>query len=100
MRGTAFSLGERGIYYRPCRSAPNDAGEPPVIFLDLSAGQQRSLGMLERYENKVLSGFSASFDGRTILYSRLISRGENLMFVENLDSQLSVGRGRPLRRPS
>jgi Tol biopolymer transport system component len=83
VRGTAFSVGANGIYYLPCRSASGGAGDPSVFFLDLATGTERSLGTLERYENNILSGFSASYDGRTFLYSRLISRGEDLMLVEN-----------------
>ena len=82
--GTAFSVGEHVIYYLPCRSAPRtDRRDPAVFVLDLSTGARRALGTLDGYEHKMPSGFSASSDGRTFLYSRLVSRGEDLMLIEN-----------------
>ena len=83
IRGTAFSVGERAVFYVPCRAAPADAGSPAVFSVDLASGKQRLVGTLEGYENRMPSGFSASADGRTFLYNRLVSRGEDLMLIEN-----------------
>ena len=83
VRGTAFSVSREGINYLPCRSAPSDTRPPAVLFLDVATGKQRSLGALDGYENKMPSGFSASFDGRTFLYNKLVSRGEDLLLIEN-----------------
>lgn len=83
IRGTAFAVGERAIFYIPCRSVPDDGAAPTVISVELSSGKQQPLGKLVGYENGMPSGFSASPDGRTFLYNRLVSRGEDLMLIEN-----------------
>lgn len=83
VRGTAFSVGAAGVYYVPCRTAPDDRRDPEVRFLDLATGQQRPIGTLAGYENRMPSGFSASPDGRMFLYNRLVGRGEDLMLIEN-----------------
>ena len=83
VRGTAFSVGERAIFYVPCRATPTDAEDPTVFSVDLASGKRRPVGTLEGYENRMPSGFSASSDGRTFLYNRLVSRGEDLMLIEN-----------------
>jgi hypothetical protein len=83
VRGTAFSVGDSAIYYLPCQSSPKDADKPTVMALDLVTGKERAVGALEGYENTFRSGFSASPDGRTFAYNRLINRGEDLMLIEN-----------------
>ena len=83
IRGTAFSIGERGIYFVPCRAAASDSRDPEVHVLDFSIGHQHSLATLAGYENRMPSGFSASFDGRMFLYNRRVSRGEDLLLIEN-----------------
>jgi Tol biopolymer transport system component len=83
VRGTAYSMGAAGVYYVPCSTAPDDRRDPDVRFLDLATGQQRTMGTLAGYENRMPSGFSASPDGRIFLYNRLMSRGEDLMLIEN-----------------
>ena len=83
IRGTAFSVGDRRIHFLPCRVATNEVGDPQVHVLELDNSRQHSLGTLTGYENRMPSGFSVSSDGRTFLYNRLISRGEDLMLIEN-----------------
>jgi Tol biopolymer transport system component/DNA-binding winged helix-turn-helix (wHTH) protein len=83
VRGTAFSVAAREIYYLPCRATPRDLEDPWVWSVDLATGRQRQLGKLEGYENRLPSGFAASPDGRTFLYNRVVRRGEDLMLIEN-----------------
>ena len=83
VRGTAFSVGAKGVYYVPCRTAPGDTRDPEVRLLHLGTGQERAVATLAGYENRMPSGFSVSSDGRTFLYNRLVSRGEDLMLIEN-----------------
>ena len=83
VRGTAFSVGDSAIYYLPCQSSPGNADKPTVMVVDIATGKERAVGTLEGYENTLPSGFSASPDGRTFVYNRMINRGEDLMLIEN-----------------
>ena len=83
VRGTAFSVGDSAIYYVPCQSSPKDADRPALMVLDLASGKERVVGTLDGYENTFPSGFSASSDGRTFAYNRLINRGEDIMLIEH-----------------
>ena len=49
-----------------------------------AVGTDREVGRLERYQyNNLPSGFAVSPDGGTILYSREVSSGADLMMIEN-----------------
>ncbi len=71
----AFAVIERGIYYidRP-------ADEARLQFFDFATGRSATVA---RNLGRVSFGLSASPDGRTILYSRVDSRVDDLMLVEN-----------------
>lgn len=83
VRGTAYSVGDHGIYYVPCATTLADLRDPPVVLLDLATGKSHAIGILEQYQNNVPSGFFASRDGRVVLYDRVVTRGEDLMLIEN-----------------
>src|SRR5687768_14983416 len=74
---TAFLVLQRGIYYLS-ETSPG----PELRFFDFtnqkSMTVSRDLGTLAK-----AGGFTASTDGRTILYSRLDSSVDDLMLVEN-----------------
>lgn len=82
VRGTAFSIGDKGISYVPCRSASDGPGVP-VRVLDLASGTSRPVIRLDGYEHRIPSSFSASPDSRTFLYNRGVNRGEDLLLIEN-----------------
>jgi hypothetical protein len=81
--GTAVAVSQAGIYYVPCPDAAGDP-DPPVRVMNPAVGTDREVGRLERYQyNNLPSGFAVSPDGRTILYSREVSSGADLMMIEN-----------------
>jgi Tol biopolymer transport system component/DNA-binding winged helix-turn-helix (wHTH) protein len=81
--GTAVAVSQAGIYYVPCPDAGGDP-DPPVRVMNPAVGTDREVGRLERYQyNNLPSGFAVSPDGRTILYSREVSSGADLMMIEN-----------------
>ncbi len=65
-----------GVYYVACGDSPDSV----LHRIDPKTGQDRVLGTLEKH-----SGYSlaVSPDGRTILYSRIVSEGADLMLIEN-----------------
>ena len=86
-----FSVVPRGVYYVPCQ--PHGSGNPdmPVRVLNPVTGDDRQfatwLAAGPRSFPRRVSGPSATFavspDGQTILYSRLVSNGADLMLIEN-----------------
>ena len=52
--------------------------------MDPATGEDREVGKLERYNVGFLTaGFAVSPDGKTILYSRTVNSGADLMMIEN-----------------
>ena len=52
--------------------------------MDPRTGKDREVGRLEQYHIGCLTaGFAVSPDGKTILYSRAVSSGADLMMIEN-----------------
>ncbi len=81
--GTAVSVAKAGIYYVPCwqRASGNN---PIVLLRDPVTGKDSKIGRLENYRyDRLPSGFAVSPNGRTILYTRLVSRAADLMMIEN-----------------
>jgi hypothetical protein len=56
----------------PCREAP-------LYLLDPATRRDRLLGPLEGYD----MGLAVSPDGRSILYTRVLGDGSDLMLIEN-----------------
>jgi hypothetical protein len=79
VRGTAFAAVRDAIYYIPCQRG----SEVAVYRLNPVTGERRQVARLEGYQASMPSGFEVSSDGRTILYDRLVSAGEDLMVMEN-----------------
>ena len=71
-----FDVGPGGVYYVECPSAPTM--EASLVLWDPATGRGRPLG-------KLGGSFSlaVSPDGRTILYSKWVNPGTNVMMIEN-----------------
>jgi Tol biopolymer transport system component len=77
-----FAVGAAGIYHVDCppgSPGPDRFPDVPVYLRDLSTGRDRLLGTLENW----LPGFTVSPDGKTLLYTRLVHEGNDLMLIEN-----------------
>jgi Tol biopolymer transport system component len=84
-----FSVSARGVYYYPCV-----ATGPPVPFTPFRRTDVRLIDPRTRSDRHVLTlgdvGYADLFwgprfapDGRTIVYSKVVSWGEDLMMIEN-----------------
>jgi serine/threonine protein kinase len=71
---SGFAVGGAGVYYIGCGASPR-----PLYLMDPVTRQSRLLGKLEKGEGAV----SASPDGRTVLYTRDVGGGGDLMLIEN-----------------
>jgi eukaryotic-like serine/threonine-protein kinase len=81
--GTALAVTDSGIYYVPC-SARFSPGQPSLRVMDPATAKDREVGKLEQYHvGSLRAGFAVSPDGKTILYSRIVSSGADLMMIEN-----------------
>jgi len=74
--GWGFTVGPAGVYHLGCKA---DQRAVPLYLLDLATGRDRLLGKLERPE----TGITVSPDGKTILYTKLVGEGSDLMMIEN-----------------
>src|SRR5262249_8447173 len=85
--GARFSIGREGIYYMPCQARRTIEHDAPLHVLNPATGEDRQLTVLKDIQFPVWSRFNQSFsvsaDGKTILYSRLVSAGGDLMLIEN-----------------
>ena len=70
-----FAVGRAGVYHLACGTTL----DAPLFLLDASTGRDRLLGLLERPG----FGLTVSPDGETILYTRVVSEGSDLMMIEN-----------------
>jgi Tol biopolymer transport system component len=73
--GWGFALGAAGVYYPGCAN-----GDPPLHLFDPATGRDRVLGTLDDY---VPMRITVSPDGKTILYSKSVSEGADLMLIES-----------------
>jgi serine/threonine protein kinase len=71
-----FAVGPAGLYSEECSDRP----EIPLFVRDPVTGQGRLLGKLDRTEG---AGLSVSSDGKTILYTKIVGEGSDLMMIEN-----------------
>jgi Tol biopolymer transport system component len=70
-----FAVGRAGVYHFGCGSGP----DAPLSLLDTATGRDRLLGRVERPGE----GLAVSLDGKTILYTRKVREGSDLMMIEN-----------------
>jgi Tol biopolymer transport system component/DNA-binding winged helix-turn-helix (wHTH) protein len=81
-----FSVVPNGIYYVPCQPHGRVNRDLPVRVLSPATGEDRQFATLEiLFPASALriGSFAVSPDGQTILYSRLVSNGADLMLIEN-----------------
>ena len=81
-----FSVVPHGIYYVPCQPHGSGNRDMPVRVLNPVTGEDRQVAALEMsFPLRVpdIGSFAVSPDGQTILYSRLVSNGADLMLIEN-----------------
>jgi Tol biopolymer transport system component len=84
-----FSVGTRGVYYYPCRpeGLPVALGSQKpmdIRLIDPATGHNRAVATLpDLWYGAVFHGPDVSPDGTTILYTRVVNRGEDLMMIEN-----------------
>jgi Tol biopolymer transport system component len=75
--GWGFAVGGAGVYHVGCKANQRAVS---LYLLDPATGRDRLLGKLEGYDG---NGLTASPDGKTILYSKLVGEGSDLMMIEN-----------------
>jgi Tol biopolymer transport system component len=71
-----FAVGPGGLH---CLECPSDSGTS-VVLRDPATGRGKLLGRLERAEG---TGFAVSPDGKTILFTKLVGEGSDLMMIES-----------------
>jgi serine/threonine protein kinase len=72
-----FAVGQGGVYYRGCAGIAVGA-EAPLFLRDPTTGRQRLLGRLSPGP-----GLTVSPDGKTILFTKTVGGGPDLMMIEN-----------------
>jgi Tol biopolymer transport system component len=74
-----FAVGVAGVYTLDSWSGP----PPPLFLRDPATGRGRLLGTLEIGHPYGPYGLTVSPDGKTILYTRVVNEGTDLMLIEN-----------------
>jgi Tol biopolymer transport system component len=72
-----FSVTAAGVYHVPCGGSTSSV---PLLLWDPSTGKDRVIGTLE---GPLRPGLTVSADGKTILFTREVSQGSDLMLIEN-----------------
>ena len=73
---SGFDVGPGGVYYAECSSEGKP--EPSLVLWNPATGRDRPLGKVG-----AASGLAVSPDGRTILYTKQVGSGADLMMIEN-----------------
>jgi len=71
-----FAVGPAGVYHLTCEAGPSGR---PLYLLDPATGRDRLLGVLEGGGG----GLTVSSNGKTILYTKQVGEGSDLMMIEN-----------------
>jgi len=74
-----FAVGPAGVYSLECSGGEQAFEQAPVFLRDPATGRGRLLGKLDR----AFRGLTVSPDGKTILYTRTVGEGSDLMMIEN-----------------
>jgi hypothetical protein len=74
-----FDVVASGVYYPDCSSVSS----PALHQLDPATGRDQVLGTLEMFERFGNGRVGVSPDGRTILYTKAVRTGSDLMLIEN-----------------
>jgi Tol biopolymer transport system component len=84
--GHRFSVGRHGIYYVPC-TYDRVLRDIPVHVINPATGEDRQYATLKNLPFPATwptaGGFAVSPDGRTIVYGTYVSRGADLMLIDN-----------------
>ena len=73
---SGFAVGPGGVYYAECSS--EGTPEPSLVLWNPATGRGRPLGKVGW-----VTGLAVSPDGRTILYTKRVGSGSDLMLIEN-----------------
>jgi len=76
---SVYAVAAQGIYYVPCQGPGPD---PQLRVRNPDTLQDHQYGTLEKFKNGG-GGLAVSPDGQTILYTRLVSGGADLMSIQN-----------------
>ena len=71
-----YAVAAAGVYYQGCGSQPRAV---PVYLRDLASGRDRRVGTLTGWS----AGFTVSADGNTLLYTKVVGEGSDLMLIED-----------------
>jgi Tol biopolymer transport system component len=73
---SAFAVGPAGLYSLEC----SQGSQVSVFLRDPATGRGHLLGKLDRLDE---SNLTVSPDGKTILYTKMVGEGSDLMLIEN-----------------
>jgi hypothetical protein len=73
--GDSYVVAPAGIYAVDCWT-----GAAPLFLRDPATGRGQLLGKLE---HAIQGGLTVSPDGRTVLYTRTVNSGADLMLIDN-----------------
>ena len=79
---SAYAVTAQGIYYVPCQDVARPGPDLELRVLNPVTRKDRRQGTLEKFENGN-GGLAVSPDGQTILYTRLVNSGADLMWIQN-----------------
>jgi hypothetical protein len=79
---SAYAVAAQGIYYVPCQDDAHPGPDSQLHVMNPVTLQDQPQGMLEKFEVGN-GGLAVSPDGQTILYTRLVNRGADLMLIQN-----------------
>jgi serine/threonine protein kinase len=71
-----YALGQAGIYHEGCGGDPRAV---PLLLRNTATGRDQLLGTLDRPGR----GLTVSADGKTILFTKVVGEGMDLMLIEN-----------------
>jgi hypothetical protein len=75
-----FAVTRVGVYYLAC--APNRS-EAPLHVIDLQSGRDRVVGRVPTSRRMLFQGLSVSPDGASVIFTKWVSEGEDLMMIDN-----------------
>jgi Tol biopolymer transport system component len=79
-----WATSSSGLYYAACAAGNQQGGSNPALHVvDQATGNDRVMGVLEKYESGWVFGLAVSPDGKVIVYDRALREGHDLMLIEN-----------------
>ena len=79
---SVYAVAAQGIYYVPCQDDVHPGFDSQLLVRNPVTLQDHRYGTLEKFKNGG-GGLAVSPDGQTILYTRLVSGGADLMLIQN-----------------